>query len=362
MAAPLLKGPILKGVVVFGSGDTEKDVTLSRTVTKGKSWLTLSGFINSSNPAQSSITWRILDNDTIRLNRNTAAAGTNSYAWELKEYSEGVTVEHLYVTPDDGDFPQAIAPVDTGKSFPQINVLNTGSILNADDLWSAEITTSTNCQLKANNFNSAVRIALQIVTIDDSTVTKYTGTTDTDGSTPVALSPSIVLAEAFWVLSYTSNSATVNAEDLIVAYSDAVDNINLVRAKSSSSLEFIYVLYTVNVNNNLTVQQKSFDIVTATLSDTVALTEVVEANTSLLSNGTYSTWGVSDLSSDDAGVAQAKFILTSNILATITRQKTDTAFLKGHFQALEWVAAASGGLVDREYPRGVNRGITRGVA
>lgn len=357
MAALILKGPIKKGTVTFGASDTIKDVTIVDVVL-AKSILLFSGKINNSSPKAFLVTGRLLNTTTIRFERDTASSATNSYSWQVIEFSAGITVEHLFVDLLTTSRDVTINEVDLAKAFPIITYMSDGDVFGGNDLYTAEITTITNVQFKAAVAPpAAARIACQIVEIDDATVQKLTGTTDTDDSTDVAIT-AVTLAKTFWFLTFRGNFTT-NNDDLVIAQSDTTTNIKLTRASGTSNA-YNFIIYVVEIANNLVVEQVLTTILSGDTSISKTITAITEINTALLISGLYQIDGKHNGSVDDAGKIQHQLILDSATQFTSTRTTSSGATTTSQVHVLEFTTAVAK-LLEREYPRGINRGITRGV-
>jgi hypothetical protein len=324
------------GVTSIASDATYTDVTISSVVV-AKSIVLFSCYSNSDQPTYYTFTACLTSSTNLRVARKTTGDIAMSIRWQVIEFATGASVQQLYITPEDEyAHDETITSVNTAKSFPILTLINQGSLLNNDDLWTARITSATNVQFGcATNVDYENKVlCCQIVTIDDATVAEYTGTTDTDGSTSVTIS-AVTLAKTFEFFTFKYNGSIFN-RTMIIPVPTSTTNINFTRQLTSAGGAYDYSLYVVSISDNLTVQNIASEIASSASSVSSTITSVTTSNTVLNNNGLYQAWGSANAADDDAAKGQVRLTLDSATQFTVDRYDDPALICDTHVQVLDF--------------------------
>lgn len=340
MAALVLK-QIERGSVSFTSTSTSQTITLTTTLTDTSKTILLFGVrCDSSSPINFAVSGRVSSTTQIVFERAATPGVACTVEYQVIEFSSGITVQHFYFNQNTASVNTTITAVTLSKTFVMINYKSIGSGFGANDMFNAELTTTTNLNTIAASTDSSVYIAAQVVSIDDASVQAISQTYGTGQTSDVTLGTTIDPANTFWVFSLQYNG-TVNMDN--VPYLSYVDSSTLrfTRAVSSSGLNFTIRGYVVSVSSGLTVQNVATTIASgsASVSPTISPTITV-ANTGLLINGIYQYFASSNVASDEGGYACFTLSSLATNQFTATRAASPATSATTNVQVLSFQTAA----------------------
>ena len=311
MASLILK-QIERGTVLFAAADTTKTVTLATALTDtAKTVLLFSSKSNSSDSVNYQVLGRVLSTTQIQFERIGSPSFACTVEYQVIEFTQGITVQHFYFSQTSGTINTTITAVTLAKAFPIITIAQSGTSFGANDLMSAEITTTTNLQTIMSNF-STCPVAVQVVEIDDAAVQKLKPAAWTTGATLNVTVTTIDPAKTFWFFSLTDNTSANCDQWPYCSYVNST-TLRFTKNYSGSFGSKDIVLYVVSLSNGVAVQNISTVIASGASSVSPAITTVVLAKTALLLNGIYQHLASSGEADDDGG--DGAFALT-NLTAT----------------------------------------------
>lgn len=338
MASLTLK-QIEAGTANFGTGDSTVTVTLATTLTDtGKTWLFYNSRCNSASPDNFSILGRVLSTTQIQFERSgTGTAAVVEYS--VAEFTQGISVQHFYISQSAATVDTTITSVDTGKSFPIISSLQSGSTFGANDLISAEITSATNLRTTISSV-STTPVAAQVIQIDDAAVQVLKPAAWTSGATLDVTVTTITENKTFWFWSFTDTITETCDHWPYCSYVNST-TVRFTKVQAGSAGSKNIVLYVVSLSSGVTVQNISTAIATGTASISPTISTVTVANTALSLSGIYLHLASSSEANDNAGDGAFSLGTLTTTSFTATRAASPAYTATTNVQVLEFVAAAS---------------------
>lgn len=338
MASLVLK-QIEKNVVSFTSSDTTKTVTLSTTLSDtSKAFILHTIKANSSSPLNFLITGRIISTTQIQFDRAGPATVAADVEYEVVEFSSGIFVQHLEVTPTGTTTNVTITSIDTSKTFVIGTVRNIGSGFGANDLVKYDLTSSTNLACIMDTLEANCISAVQVIQIDDASVQKISTTFGTGATKDVTVT-TIDPAKTFWTFGININTNFNNDEWSYVSYVNTT-TLRFTRTLNPGT-DYSIILYVVSVSSGVSVQNISTVIASGATSVSPSITTVTAANTALLSNGTYQTFTSVNNTSDDAGYGSMALSNLTATAFTATRASSPALAATTNVQVLEFSTGSS---------------------
>lgn len=284
MAALILKN-IEKGSASMGSGDTTLTITLANTLSStSKTILQFSARISTNSALTMLINGRIISTTQIQFTRSGSPSADADIEYEVSEFTQGITVQHIEVQQTGNTTNTTITSVNTAKAFPLAYYRNSGGTLGTDDFLTCEITTSTNLQTVANGYQVDSYSGVQIIEIDDATVQKVSTTFGTGTTKDITVS-SITESATFWFFSMSIN-VNYNAEQW--CYLTYVNSTTLrFNRTMNPGTDHPLIAYVVSVSSGVTVQNISTTISAGNVTATPSLTSVNFNNMVLSLCGPY---------------------------------------------------------------------------
>lgn len=299
MAALILKR-IERSSVTFTTTDETKTVTLTNTLTDTtKTILLFTASSASGAPEDYDILGRVLSTTQIQFERTVGPTTDCIVEYQVIEFVQGITVQHKYFTQTAATTDTAISTVTLSKAFPILSMNQSGTTFGANDIMTADITTTTNLQTFSGSYTSCP-VAVQIVEIDDATVQRISGTYGTGTTADVGIS-TIVESDTFWLFTMSTTSSFFFEN---IPYLSFVNTTTLRFTRyDTTGINFNYIVYVVSIaNGGITVQNIATTITSGNTSVSPSISNVVVNNTALLLNGLHQRLGaVNDTSGDDAG-------------------------------------------------------------
>jgi hypothetical protein len=341
VAALILK-QIERNTTTMAATDTITTVTLGTTLTDTtKAILLCSIKCNSNATINYQVLYHIISTTQIQFERQATPAVAVDIEWQVIEYTQGITVQHIYQTNPQSVQNITITAVDLAKTFPIVSHNITGSTFGADDLWNAEITTTTNLQLTSQAMTITDAIAIQVVQIDDASVQLIKPAAWTTGGTLDITVTTIDPAKTFWFFTLTDNTG-VNCDQW--PYLSYVNSTTLRLTKSWPGIwgSKVVMVYVVSLSSGVSVQNISTVIASGNASVSPSIPNAITvANTALLLNGIYQRFASTGEADDNAaGGALALSGLTTTGF-TATRAGTPAYAATTDVQVLEFSPAAT---------------------
>lgn len=218
---------------------------------------------NDESPNKELVTGRLESNTLLRFFTNSNVDDVIDIAWTLVEFkaSSSMFVQHLNGVASGATENVAITSVNTARAFPILTWENANTSFTADDFGSAEITSSTNCQLKWGAINNT-DYALQIVEYDRWVVTKYTDTMPVGDVLEDVTIPAVTESESFLVS--TANSSTGGAlggDEIPRYYFQSSVTVRVNRTTGGKALNIIH--YVVETNGKVLTDSSPTESITA---------------------------------------------------------------------------------------------------
>lgn len=340
MAALLLKKPIERSSVIFATTDTTKTITLAtELVSTSKTVLFFTVNSGSNEPINYHVLGRVLSTTQIQFERMATPAVACTVEYQVIEFSQGITVQHFYISQNSGTVNTTISEVDLSKAFPIITMAQTGATFGANDLIMAEITSTVNLATTIGSV-STCPAAVQVIQIDDAAVQKFNDTYGTGATKDITVT-TINSAKTFWFFSVNSAGTTVNSSFPYLAYVGTT-LLRFTRA-SSSGENFTLRIYVVSLSSGVTVQNISTVIASGNTSISPTITSVTVNNTALLLNGIYQRIGSVDDTTDDGGYSLMNLASLTETAFTATRVDTPALATTANVQVLSFVTTDATG-------------------
>ncbi len=287
-----------RDTLILGSSETTASVTID-AVDPARSILFVNASCNNGHPYTYLIGSELSSATTVAFHRRSSGAAAE-IAWKVIEFAEGVTVQRGYADMAGATLDQTINAVDPDRSFALAYIMGPSgsSDLSRDDFVIADITSSTNLQLRNDDSDPNIRVYWQVIEYDDCSVQKldvsmFANTTDTTyaitGVTPAKTmlvgnfySTAINAYETqFWPLYQLTNATTVSV------------------SRNASSYAINLLLYAVEFTDQTTVQHGSESFSSGTTRKKVTGLAAIDTSVSAaIAGGNYNSWGKSN-SNDD---------------------------------------------------------------
>ncbi len=298
---------------------TSTTVTLCDSVDLTKSVLFFT-ITNDNNSVGGNLVTGELTNEITATFRRDGSNGTVSIAWQVVEYSSGVTVQRGSTTVSSTTTNQSITAVaDLTETFPVISMLNSGSTYGSDDGVIAELTSTTNLQFRCSS--SGFDVYWQVVEYDSCSVESFSlsfsGTSSTATISSVTTSKTMIIGSHY-------QSGNVNMDDLPRTELTNSTTVTCTRVGSSSTIT--YFGYAIEFEDNTTVQHNSFSFGSSDGTVSQVITTAETDRSIIFGTGNFGVQGSTSYSSDDnVGYSWATMSLASSTSASGTRAATGSA-------------------------------------
>lgn len=319
-----------KGTTSLGAGSGSTTATISVVVT-ANSVVFLSYSLSDASPQFGMISIELTNSTTLTFARLTAAASPAvTLRWNVIEFDSGVTVQRGTFTWSGAETTHntTITAVTTANTFADITSRDAGSSYNDDDMYRAEITSTTN--LATTSFAAPANTAIvkwQVVECTDGTFSTQTGNI-TWGTTDVSLTAAPTTTTQSWLhFSYLSDIGTgANiGQKLIHGVVTSSSLITFTRNNSGQAMTLTW--WCITHTDNTLIQRGTEAFTTSETLRNVALTTVDTEEAFPVAGGIYGRGGKSAYSGDDnPGVGGwTDMNITTPINLAITRALTGTA-------------------------------------
>lgn len=340
--ADLVLKQIERGSVSFTTTSTSQPITLTTTLTDTTKTILIFGVrCDSSSPINFAVSGRVSSTTQIVFERAATPSVACTVEYQVIEFTGGIKVEHKYFNQSTATVNTTITEVVLANTFVMVNYKSIGSGFGANDMFTAELTSTTNLQTVASSTDASVYIAAQIISIDNASVQAISQSYGTGQTSDVTLGTNIDPAKTFWVFSLTVNS-TVNMDNLPYLSYVSANTLRFTRAVSSGGLNFSIKGYVVSLSSGVTVQNVATTIAsgTASISPTISPTITV-ANTALLQSGIYSYFASSNINNDEGGYACFTLSGLATNAFTATRAASPSVSATTNVQVLSFETATA---------------------
>ena len=340
MAALTLK-QIERGTSTFtGGSPSSLVVTLGTTLTDTTNAIILFTVESTaSNAKEYNVAGRIISTTQIEFNRLAATLLTTpTVEWQVIEFTQGITVQHIYQTLTALSTDIAITAVDLAKTFPIVTVARLANPYGADDNILTEITTTTNVNCIAVN-TTEVGVAIQIVQIDDASVQKFATTYGTGATKDITVT-TITENKTFWLFTLGTTDVAFNPDNFMYLSYVNSTTIRFTRT-DSSGINFDLVVYVVSLSSGITVQNIATTIASSGSSVSPTISTVTVANTALLLNGLTQRHASANTTTSDAGTTAFGLASLTTTAFTATRAESPATAATTNVQVLEWIISSS---------------------
>lgn len=336
---------IEKGSATIAGGSSSTTISIA-PVDRDSSFLVFSVSTISNAIGDGLIQGRFTNDSTLTFARDGNGSDVN-INYQILYFREGVYVQHGNNTINSASQNIAINAVDLSKSFVIFSFQNNGSTYGEDDGVVADLTTSTNLQIRGVNALTD-DLSWQVIQMEDALVRKI-NFTHLDGfaslSYDITSLPSgcgigpvngLNLNRSFLVSSHTIGG-TMNADDLPRILITDTNEVTVTRVGSSSSLEFVG--YVVELFDGSVVESGEITISGAAGSNTASLTRTNEISTAYFGTGNVGSQGSSNFTTDDQlGYNWVNFEITDANTFTATRANTAGSITTVvPYQAIEFI-------------------------
>lgn len=339
MAALILK-QIERGSVSFGSTALTVTGVLSTTLTDtSKTVLLFSMNCGSADAVNYNVLGRVGSTTQIFFEREATPNTAVTIEYQVLEFTQGIYVQHMYFTQTAATTDTAISTIDTSKTFPILTMTQDGATFGANDVASADITSTTNLRTFMGSYLSC-QIAVQVIQIDDATVQRVAGSYGTTDVCDVAVS-SITENKTFWVFSISQTGSFAFTGVPYLYYFNST-TLRFIRAGSTGAANHSYIVYAVSLSTGVTVQNVTATIAgsSTTASPTIP-SPITVAKSALLITGLMQRHGMIDASDDDSGGNH--FLLTNLTTTGFSATRVDSPLVSTttNVQVLEFVTSSS---------------------
>lgn len=340
MATLVLK-QIERGSVTTSTTDVTNTVTLTTTLTDtAKTVLIFSAKCASNGSINFNILGRVLSTTQIQFERAATPAVACTIEYQVIEFISGISVQHLYFQQATATTATTISTVTLANTFAMISHKGAGSGWGGDDLFYADLTTTTNLNTVGTATQASAQLAVQVIQIDNASVQKVSTTLSTSSATTDVTVTTIDPAKTFWVFSQ-STSVTQNAEQnsyLSYVNSTTLRYTRALAAGAGSSM----LAYVVSLSSGVSVQNITTTISASSNTVSPTISSVTVADTALLANGIYQRFASASLADDDAGYVAFALASLNTTSFTATRASSPATAATINVQVLEF----NGGLSD----------------
>lgn len=339
MAALTLYKDTYNGSTDMTGTQTTQTVTIDTLQSTSKAILLFSVKCATGNANDYDVLGRIISTTQIQFERMATPAADCTITYWVIEFASGINVQHLYISQTTATVNTTITAVTLSKAFPILSMAQTGGTFGANDIGTAEITTTTNLATYMGSV-STCPIAVQVVEIDDATVDKYTGSYGTTDVCDVTVT-SMTENKTFWLftLSATGSFAFTGVPYL---YRYAATTLRFLRYGTSGAYDFGYVLYVVAMSQNITVQNVTATIASGASSTTPAITSVTTGNSALLDNSLHQRMSLSNTTDDNSANNHVTLSFVTSTSIGVSRSGTPAIAATTNVQVLEFVKATTG--------------------
>jgi hypothetical protein len=255
------------------------------SVDPARSFLLLSMRSSSNRPVGSTIRGRIASPTTLELARvtNEASPAAVVVEWSVVTYNCGVRVQRGEVAQSATTVNVPLQPLaSTSRAF----VLFSKTVASGDQEWDsddavlADLTSTTNLQLRTNSANAAHTVAWQVVEFDASTdIAVQRGTTSLLGaslSTTITLASAVNLARTFALVSFrTSGGGPDIGARLLRARLTSTTQLVIDRSMAGSPDDITEIAWqVVELKDGSVVQQGSAAFASGLASQVIPITTV----------------------------------------------------------------------------------------
>lgn len=334
MAALILR-QIERGSVTMVTSDVSEPVTLTTTLLDtSKTILLYTVRSTSGSPVDYHVIGRVSSTTQIIFERSATPGTDVIIEYQVVEFSSGIYVQHMSFSQATATTDTAIATIDTSKTFPIVNLTQTGTTYGANDVLTADITSTTNLRTITGSL-TACPVAVQVVQIDDATVQRVAGSYGTGATADVGVS-SITEGKTFWFFSLSTGTGFNFTHIPQLAY---VNNTTLrfTRSITSSGVSFSYIVFVVSLSSGVSVQNVSTVIASSgnTVSPSIP-NSITVANTALINNSMHQTSSYTDGADDDAGGAYISLSGLTTTQFTATRVDSPAVAATTNVQVLSF--------------------------
>jgi hypothetical protein len=339
--AALVLHHIEKGSVSFATTDVTQTVTLSRALTTdtSKTMLFCSARVASNSSIDFNILGRVLSTTQIQFERAATPGVAAVVNYEVIEFVQGISVQHLYFTQTATTTNTTISAVTLAQSFAFITHKGSGGGLGTDDMFYANLTTTTNLATVGVATQASAVVAAQVVQIDDAAVQKIGPTTWTTGTTTDITVTSITDTQTFWFFGNTFSTSPFNANAW--PYLSYVNSTTLRYTRAATNANTTVLLaYVVSLTPGVAVQNILTTIASSGSTVSPTISSVNTNLTDLLVNCSYQMLGSANTADDQAGDG---LITVSGLTATAftaTRAAANAVAMNANVQVLQWVTSS----------------------
>jgi hypothetical protein len=340
MAALALK-QIERGQTTMTTTATQSTVTLGTTLTStSKAFLVFTVRTTGADTRDYSVGGKILSTTQIQFNRATGVLNTAVIEWQVVEFTAGINVQHVEVTMSATTVNTTITAVgDINKSFAMTTNRNTGTGWGTDDLAIAELTTTSNLQMRITAVAASNVQNVQVIEIDDASVQKFVTTYGT-GTTKDITVTTIDPAKTFWFFSATTPGTIDNTQLPYLAYVNST-TLRFTRVNAAGQ-NYNLCVYVVSLSAGLTVQNVSTTIASSASTVSPTISTVTVANTLLILNGIYHRFASANEANDAATTSAFALASLGTTSFTATRATAPALAATTNVQVLAFSTGAAG--------------------
>lgn len=302
-------------------------------VNLGKSFLvfsaTSSNNTSGSDSGNALVAGVLTNATTLTFSRGNATVNATIH-WQIFEFVSGVTVQrgtaNIAASPTD----ITLTAVDVAKSFPIVNGSSGASgNYGQNDSFNAEITSATNLRLTAG---SPIATAYwQVVQYDDAIVKKVTatmGTSASDNTVNVTLSPAITNLNKAMVLSNHATSGTASLAGQHIPQTKLIDasTVQFFRTAPHPSAIFTFVAYVIEFTDNTLVERNevAFAAGSGGLQTSVAAINASLTGSGVFGPGNFGTQVGSNSNNQNMGYSRVVYEITKPKSLAVTRGESSS--------------------------------------
>ena len=341
MAALTLK-QIERGSYAYIAADATVTITLATPLTDTtKTILLFSVRTSQSSPGNFLWIGRVLSTTQIQFERQNTA-GTGILEYQVIEFTQGITVQHLYFSQTAGTIDTTITAVTLSKAFVIVTVHGATVTWGQRHMVKADLSSTTNLQTIMSSFLGPPVIAAQVVEIDDASVQKITDTFGT-GSTKDITVTTITENKTFWFFSNSAPSSMTNDNIPYLSYVNST-TLRFTRV-SAAGIDFPFVAFVVSLSSGIIVQNIS-TVIASSANNVVATipNAVIVADTAMNTNSFYQRMASVNEVDDNAGNSSFTLSALTTNAFTATRFNSPALSATTNVQVMEFYAGVSGSL------------------
>ncbi len=319
-----------RGTTVLAAGTASVTASIAAVDTT-KTIVFINFSLSDASPGFGMVTRELTNATTLTFARLTATSSPAiTIRWTVMEFDSGISVQRGFFLFDGIETTHNV-PISTiilANSFVSITSRDTGTQYGDDDLYRAELTTTTNLAVSSTGVPAtSSRVYWEIAECTDWTFTTQTGNISF-GTGDASLTAAPTSTPSSWLIfSFESALGTVANIGQKLLHGVVTSSTVLTFSRNNTGQTMVLTWFLVTMTDASNLQRGSQAFTTTDTALNVTLNPINPLNALAIAGGIYSKGGKSAYSADDnPGVGGwTDLNLTSGVNLTITRALTGTA-------------------------------------